>query len=152
MTARMSFSSAKARFAALGLVLLCLAGIVYAAGPGLRYTGRVVYRSNKANAGSLQVELMEVKDSGEPTDKVLGSTRADADGHFVVVQTEETDRPVALVASAVRESADSSGDRRAEGYDIKSHFTRLGVLLNPSPTKSNTVFVERRRPGQASEE
>lgn len=148
----MSFPSAKARFAALGVVLLCLAGIVYAGGPGLRYTGRVVYRGSRANAGSLQVEIVEVKSSGEPTDNVLGSTRADADGHFVVAQTETTDKPVALIASAVRESAGSGGDRRQEGYDIKSHLTRLGVLLNPSPAKANVVFVEGRHPGQASGE
>ena len=152
MTAQMRFPSAKSRFAALGVVLLCLAGMAHAVGPGLRYTGRVVYRGSNANAGSLQVEIVEVKDSGEPTDKVLGSTRADADGHFIVVQTEPTDRPVALVASAVRESADSSGDRRAEGYDIKSHLTRLGVLLNPSPAKANVIPVARRRPGQSSDE
>ena len=134
------------------LGLFCLAGIALAGGlPGLHYTGRVVYRSTRANAGSLQVELVEAKDSGEPTDKILGSTRADAEGHFIVEQTEATDRPTALVASAVRESADSSGDRRQEGYDIKSHLTRLGVLLNPSPSKPNTVLVEGRRVGQSSD-
>ena len=119
------------RFAPWCLVLLGWAVSVFAGGTGLRYAGRVA-----------------AKDSGEPTDKVLGSTRADADGHFIVVQTEATDRPIALVASAVRESADSSGDRRQEGYDIKSHLTRLGVLFNPSPTKPNTVLVERRQPGR----
>ena len=150
MTARMSFPSARTRFAILGVVLMGLAGIARADGPGLRYAGRVAYRSNKANAGSLQVEVVEAKASGEPTDKILGSTRADAEGHFVVVQTEATDRPVALVASAVRESADSSGDRRAEGYDIKSHLIRLGVLFNPSPVKANVVLVDRRRPGQSA--
>ena len=123
--------------------------MAYATGPGLRYTGRVAYRSTHANAGSLQVEIVEAKDSGEPTDEVLGSTRADAEGHFVVVQTGSTDKRIALVASAVRESADSSGDRRQEGYDIKSHLTRLGVLLNPSPTKPNTILVEGRHPGKA---
>lgn len=151
MTARMSFLSTKARIAALGIVLLGLAEIVHAATAGLRYTGRVVYRSNKAPAGSLLIEVVEVKDSGEPTDEVLGSIRADADGHFTVVQTESTDKPVALVASAVRESANSGGDRREEGFDIKSHMTRLGVLLNPSPVKSNTVLVEHRQPGRASD-
>ncbi len=138
----------RVKFASWGLVLFALTSIVFAGGSGLRYTGRVAYRSNKTNAGSLQVELVEAKDSGEPTDKVLGSTRADAEGHFIVMQTEATDRPVALVASAVRESADSNGDRRQEGYDIKSHLTRLGVLLNPSPTRPNTVLVERRQPGR----
>ena len=133
------------------LVLLGLAGIAFAAGSGTRFTGRVVYRGNKANAGSLQVEIVEAKDSGEPTDKILGSTRADADGHFIVLQTEETDRPVALVASAVRESADSSGDRRQEGYDIKSHMTRLGFLSHPSPMKPNTVLVDRRQLGHSSD-
>ena len=152
MTTRMIFPSAKARFAALGVVLLCFAGIAYAAGPGVRYTGRVVYRSNNANAGSLQVEIVEAEESGEPTDKVLGSTRADADGHFFVVQTEATDKPVALVAFAVRESAGSGGDRRTTGYDIQSHLIRLGALLRPSPTKSNIVLVEHRRPGRSSDE
>ena len=152
MITRMISPSAKARFTVLGVILLCLAGIVHASSPGLRYTGRVVYRSNKANAGSLQVELVEAEESGEPTDRVLGSTRADADGHFFVVQTEATDKPVALIAFAVRESADSGGDRRAEGYDIQSHLIRLGFLLNPSPAKPNIVLVEHRSPGRASNE
>ena len=130
-----------------GLILFCLAGLAHAGGPGQRYIGRLLYRANKASAGSLLVEIVEASDSGEPTKEVLGSTRADAEGHFAVVQTETTDKPVALVVSAVRESADSGGDRRADGFDIKSHMTRLGVLSNPSPTKSNTVFVERRQPG-----
>ena len=151
----MNFAFAKTRSVAcravLGLALLCLAGIVHAGGPGQRYVGRVVYRGSKASAGSLQIEIVEAKDSGEPTDNILGSTRADADGRFIVVQTEATDKPVALVASAVRESAGSGGDRRSEGYDIKSHLIRLGVLLNPSPAKANTVLVERRRPGQSPE-
>ena len=133
------------------LVLVGWVSLALAAGAGARYTGRVVYRATRANAGSLQIELVEAKDSGEPTDKILGSTRADAEGHFIVVQTEETDRPVALVASAVRESADSSGDRRQEGYDIKSHMVRLGVLFNPSPAKSNTVLVDGRHPGRSAE-
>ena len=141
-----------ARLVAIGFVVFCLTGAAFAASTGLHYTGRVVYRASKANAGSLQVDLVEAKDSGEPTDNVLGSTRADADGHFIVVQTETTNRPVALVASAVRESADSSGDRRAEGYEIKSHLTRLGVLFRPSATKANTVFVERRRVGRSSDD
>ena len=136
----------------LFLMLLGAAAVARADGPGLRYTGRVVYRGSKASAGSLQIEVVEAKASGEPTDKILGSTRADAEGHFVVVQTETTDRPVALVASAVRESADSSGDRRAEGYDIKSHLIRLGVLFNPSPARANLVLVDRRRPGQSTNE
>ena len=145
--------SALAGPAVLCLALSLLASVVLAGGPsGLRYTGRVVYRSTKASAGSLLIELVEAKDSGEPTDEILGSTRADADGHFQLVQKETTDKPMALVASAVRESANSSGDRREEGFDIKSHMTRLGVLLNPSPVKPNTVFVEYRRVGHSSEE
>ena len=146
MTARMSVLSARVRFIAFGIVLLGLAEVVHGSGaPGLKYSGRVVYRSTKASAGSLLIELVEAKDSGEPTDEVLGNTRADAEGHFTLEQKETTDKPMALVAFAVRETADSGGDRREEGYDIKSHMTRLGVLLNPSATKSNTVLVEYRK-------
>ena len=141
----------RSSFLAFILGLLCLAGIAYAS-PGLRYTGRVLYRANKAPVAGVLVEVVEAEDSGEPTDEVLGSTRADADGHFVVALTQPTDKPVTLVVSAVRTFADSSGDRRSEGYDIKTHQTRLGYLPHPSPTKPNTIFIERRRPEHNGDE
>ena len=63
-----------------------------------------------------------------------------------------TDEPVTLVVSAVRESADSGGDRRGEGYEIKSRRTLLGYLPHPNLTKPNTILIERRRPGRGGDE
>ena len=137
---------------ALCLVLLGLAGFSYAAGGVPHYGGRVLYRGTKTPVAGVLVEVVEAEDNGEPTDEVLGSTRADADGRFVVTPTQPTDKPVALVVSAVRTSAHSGGDRSEEGYDIKTHQTRLAFLAHPSPTKPNTVLVERRRPGRSSAE
>ena len=141
---------------ALKLFLSCLtllglaSAVALAAGGGLRYRGQVLYRANKAPVAGVLVELVEAEDDGKPTDEVLGSTRADAEGHFTVTPTETTNKPVALVVSAVRLSADSSGDRSSEGYDIKSHQTKLGFLPFPSATKANAIYIERRRPGQAN--
>ncbi len=135
-----------------GLVLIFLVSVAFAAGTGPQYHGRVLYRDTKAPVAGVLVEVVEAENNGEPTDEVLGSTRADADGHFAVALTQPTDKPVALVVSAVRTSASSSGDRREEGYDIKTHQTRLAFLAHPSPTKPNTVLVERRRPGRSSGE
>ena len=136
----------------LGLVLLCLADVALAAGSGPRYGGRVLYRGTKTPVPGVLVEVVEAEDNGEPTDEVLGSARAGADGRFAVVLAERTDKPVALVVSAVRTSAKSGGDRSEEGYDIKTHPTRLAVLAHPRPPKPNTVLVERRRPGRSSDE
>ena len=131
------------------LTFLCLASLVASAvGGGPRYRGQVLYRVNKAAVAGVLVEIVEAEGNGEPTDEVLGSTRADAEGRFSVVLTQATNRPVTLVVSAVRLSADSSGDRSTEGYDIKSHQTQLGFLPFPSLTKSNTIYVERRRVGR----
>ena len=122
----------------LGLALWCLAGVALALSSGPRYSGRVLYRGTKAPVPGVLVEVVEAEDNGEPTDEVLGSTHADAEGRFAVVLTERTDKPVALVVSAVRTSASSGGDRSTEGYDIKTHQTRLAFLPHPSPTKPNT--------------
>ena len=138
-----------APFCLAGLFLLT--GLAQAVSPGPHYTGRVLYRANKAPVAGVLGELVEAEDSGEPTAEILGSTRADADGHFVVTLSQPTGKPVTLVVSAVRTFADSSGDRRSEGYDIKTHQTRLGYLPHPSPTKPNTIFIERRRPGRGDE-
>lgn len=133
------------------LALVCLGGFVaLAATAGLRYRGQVLYQANKSPVAGVLVELVEAEDDGKPTDEVLGSTRADAEGRFTVTPTEATNKRVALVVSAVRLSADSSGDRSTEGYDIKSHQTRLGFLPFPSATKANAIYIERRRPGRST--
>ena len=139
-------------FPKFALVLLCLAGMAYATGGGPHYRGQVLYRATRTPAPGLLVELVEAEDDGKPTDEVLGSTRADAEGRFTVALTETTNKPVTLVVSAVRTSADSSGDRSTEGYDIKTHRTRLGFLPFPSLTKSNAIYIERRRPGRSDNE
>ena len=75
-------------------------------GGGLRYTGTACFTvANKAPVAGVLVELVEAEDDGKPTDEVLGSTRADAEGHFTVVldrNPPSRDKPVALVVSAVR--------------------------------------------------
>ncbi len=134
------------------LTLSVIGGVSAGTRTAAHYTGRVLYRSNKAPVAGVLVEAVEAEDDGKPTDEVLGSARADAEGRFSVALTETTDKPVTLVVSAVRTSADSSGDRRAEGYDIKTHQTRLGYLPNPSTVKANTIYVERRRPGHPTGE
>jgi hypothetical protein len=130
---------------------LFLLAIGHAAGAGQHYSGRVFYRGTKAVVPGVLVEVVEAEDDGKPTDEVLGSTRADAEGRFTVVMEKSTNGPVALVVSAVRESASSGGDRRSGGYKIKTKQIPLGFLSNPSATKPNTIFVERRRPGHGTE-
>ncbi len=136
--------------AILALSLLSLANEVFAAGGGLRYKGQVLYRANKSPVAGVLVEVVEAEDDGKPTDEVLGSAHADAEGRFMVELSRGTDKPVTLAVSAVRELADSSGDRRSEGYAIKTHRTLLGFLAHPSPTKPNTILIERRRVGRGS--
>ena len=126
--------------------MLAAAGFAHAASIGQHYGGRVLYRATKAAVSGVLVELVVAEDDGQPTDEVLGSTRADADGRFTILLTESTDKNVALVVSSVEDVADTSGDRREEGYDIKVHRTRLGFLPHPSSTKSNKILVTRRRP------
>lgn len=134
------------------LTILCLANLAaIAAGGGQHYTGRVLYRANKAPVAGVLVEAVEAEDNGEPTDEVLGSTRADADGRFTVALAAPTNKNVTLVVSAVRASAESGGDHRQEGFDIKTHRTQLGFLPRPSPTRPNTIFVERRQPGRGAD-
>ena len=84
---------------------------------------------------------------GRPTGEVLGHARTDAQGRFVVDVMKAADEPVSLAVSAVRESADSEGDRRSEGYEIKSRRTLLGYLPHPNLSKPNTILIERRRLG-----
>ena len=138
---------------ALFVCLCLLAGGAWAAGGGVRYAGRVLYRANKAPVPGVLVELVEAEDDGRPTDEVLGQARADAAGRFTVTADRPSREPrLALVVSAVRETAESGGDRRGEGYEIRSHRTTLGYLPNPSATKSNTVYIEHRRPGRGGDE
>ena len=136
-----------ARPLTFGLALLfCVATLTLAAGGGPHYTGRVLYRANKAPVAGVLVEVVEAEDNGEPTDEVLGSARADAEGRFAVALAEPTNKPVTLVVSAVRETAETGGDKSESGIEVKSHRTVLGFLPHPSATKANTVYVERRRP------
>ena len=150
----MNLAFRQTRLAVLGLALLsCLVGVATAtprADP--RYAGRGVYRATRGPVPGVVVEILVADGDGRPTDEVLGSTHADAQGRFVVLETNVTDEPVALVVSAVRESADSGGDRRGEGYEIRTHRTVLGFLPHPSPTKPNTILIERRRPGRGGDE
>ncbi len=150
----MHFTSSKIGLATRQVIVvlatLCLMAAAQAAAPGLKYTGRVVYRGSKAAAPGVLVEVVEAKDDGRPTDEVLGSARAEADGRFTVTLVNPTNEKLALVVSAVRTSADSGGDRRGEGYEIKSHRTVLGFLPFPSATKPNTIFIERRKVGDPS--
>ncbi len=142
-----------AKFAPLCLGGLCLVvGAAQALNGGTRFTGRVMYRGTKTPAPGVLVEIVEAEDDGKPKDDdPLASVRADAQGRFTVVLSESTGEPVALVASAVRTSARSGGDRRSEGYDIKTHRTVLGFLPHPSATRPNTLFIERRKVGRSSD-
>ena len=135
----------KAGSTALGFAwLLLLAGMLCAAAPGARYTGRVLYRGGKTPVPGVRVEIVEAEDDGRPTDEVLGSTRADEQGRFTVTLDKPTDARVTLTVSAVRTSAESGGDRRREGYEIKALRVRLGFLPFPSAAKPNTVLIDRR--------
>ena len=58
------------------------------------------------------------------------------------------DGRVTLTVSAVRTSADSGGDRRQEGYQIRTVRVPLGFLAFPSATRPNTVLIDRRKPGR----
>ena len=138
--------------ARMAFILLCIVGVAYAASGGLHYTGRVLYRANKAPAGGVLVELVEAQEDGQPTDEVLGSTRAEADGRFTIVLAAPTQKNVALVVSAVGNNADTSGDRRQDGYEIKTHRVQLGFLPHPSSTKSNTLLIHPHRPARPSDE
>lgn len=144
----------RARAVALSLTSLCLlAAVAWAAGGGARYTRRVLYRANKAPASGVLVELVEAEDDGHPTDEVLGQTRADAAGRFTVsAERPSQERRVALVVSAVRVSAESGGDRRGEGYEVRRQRTTLGYLPNPSAAKPNTIYIEHRRSGRGGDE
>ncbi len=113
---------------------------------GPAYSGRVVYRTTKGAASGVTVELVEAKDNGEPTDRVLGTTRADAAGHFKVAPTQVNAARVALVAAAAEVSADTGGDRREEGYQVKTRLIPLGSLPFPDPAKPNTILIDRRTP------
>ncbi len=106
------------------------------------YKGRVLYRGSRTPAPGLLVEIVTAKDDGQPTDEVLGSTRADAAGRFVVALDKPTDDRITLVVSAISASAESGGDRRQEGYQIRTVRRRLTFVPNPSTTKSNTVLIE----------
>ncbi len=131
---------------------LCMVvGVAQAVSAGTRFHGRVLYRGTKTPAVGVLVEIVEAEDDGKPKDDdALASVRADAEGRFSVVLAQSTDEPVSLVASAVRISAKSGGDRRSEGYDLKTHRTMLGFLPHPSAAKPNTLFIERRRVGHSS--
>ena len=116
------------------------------------YSGRALYRSTKTPVADITIQVAGARDDGSPTDDVFGTTRTDTRGHFTVTSTAPRDQKVVLVAAAVEESAETSGDRRAEGYEIKKHETVLGSLPFPSATAANTLLVEPRKPGRASVE
>ena len=139
-------------FSVLLLGMLCLAGTMGAAPSSQHYAGRVLYRANKAPVPGVLVEVVEAEDDGQPTDEVLGSVRADAEGRFTVMLTEPTNKPVTLVVSAVRATAETGGDKRADGIEVKTHRTLLGFLPHPSVSKPNTIYVERRKPGRPADE
>ena len=56
-----------------------------------------------------------------------------------------------LVAAAVEETAETGGDRRAEGYNVKKHETVLGTLPFPSARAANTLLVNPRQPKTPNE-
>ena len=143
------------------IALLCLGGLCLVGGmaqainAGTRFNGRVLYRSSQKPASGVMVEIVAAEDDGKPKDDeddVLASTRADAEGRFSVTLPKGTDDAVALVASAVRVSAEAGGDRRREGYDLKKKRTMLGYVAHPNPAKPNTLFIERRKPGHSSDD
>ena len=141
-----------ASLALLCCVLLGLATLAHAvANAGQRYTGRVLFRGTRSAAVGVLVEAVEAEDDGQPTDEVLGSARAEAGGRFSVVLTRGTKEPVALVVAAVQVSAETGGDRRREGYDLKTHRTLLGYLPNPNAAKPNTLLINPNRPRHSDE-
>lgn len=119
-------------------------------GLGQSYSGRVVYRTSGSAAPGITVQLVEARNNGEPTDRVLGTTRADAAGHFKVAPTQANAARVALVAAAAEVSADTGGDRREEGYQIKTRYIPLGSLPSPDPAKPNTILIDRRARGRVA--
>ncbi len=110
------------------------------------YTGRVLYRGSNAPVANITVRVAGARDDGSLTDDVFGMAHSDARGHFTVTSTAPRDRRVALVAAAVEETAETGGDRRQEGYEIKKHETVLGSLVSPNPAAPNTLLIESRRP------
>ena len=141
------------RVLTVALVAFCIVSGVSAGTRAVpRYTGCVLYRSNHGPVPGVLVELVEAEDDGKPTDEVLGSTHADAEGRFTVELAKATDGPVTLVVSAVGESGASGGDRRGVGSVVETRGRLLGFLPHPSATKPNTILIERRRPGQGRNE
>ncbi len=115
------------------------------------YRGRTLFRGTKAPVPDITVQVAGANDDGSPTDDVFGTAQTDTGGHFTVTSTAPAGRPVVLVAAAVAESAETGGDRRGEGYEIKKHETVLGTLSNPSPTAANTLLVNPKQPGRPDE-
>ena len=116
------------------------------------YSGRAVYRSTKAPVADITIQVAGAKDDGTPTDDVFGEAHTDTRGHFTVTSTASPGQRVVLVAAAVEEVAETGGDRRAEGYDVKKHETVLGTLPFPNAKAANTLLVEPRRPRQPAGE
>ena len=117
------------------------------AGPVIAsYSGRVLYRETNAPVADITVQVAGAREDGSLTDDVFGTAHSDARGHFTVTSTAPSNRRVALEAVAVEETADSGGDRRGEGYEIKKSVTVLGTLAFPNPAAPNTLLVEPRRP------
>ncbi len=64
---------------------VCLAGgILAGTHGGAPLRGRVLYRATMAPVPGVLVEVVEAEDDGKPTDEVLGSAHADAEGRFTV--------------------------------------------------------------------
>ena len=116
------------------------------------YSGRALYRSTKAPVPDITIQVAGARDDGSPTDDVFGEAHTDTRGHFTVTSTASPGQRVVLVAAAVEQVADTGGDRRAEGYEVKKHETVLGTLPFPSAKAANTLLVEPRKPGRASGE
>lgn len=108
------------------------------------YSGRALYRSTKAPASGITIEVSGTNADGSPTDDVFGETHTDTQGHFTVTSTAPRDQRVVLVAAAVKQVAATGGDRRDEGYEVKTLETVLGTLPNPSAA-SNTLLVNPNR-------
>lgn len=145
--------SARTRLALLGFGwFIWAAGIARAdvINAGTRYGGRVVYRGTKTAVPGVLIEAVEAENDGKPSDETLGSARADAQGRFTIVLAKSTDERITLVAFAVRTSAETGGDRRREGYEVKSRRVQLGYLPDPSFAKPNVIAIEHRRPKHAS--
>lgn len=131
------------------------AGNVPSVDPGpvtASYGGRVLYRGTNAAVADVTVQVAGARDDGSLTDDVYGTARTDARGRFTVTSTAQPGQKVALVAAAVEETAETGGDRRAEGYEIKKRETSLGSLVSPNPAGPNTLLVEPRRLGRGEDE